>query len=125
MKAFAAACVVGSALAFQTGAGGPAFPDSWSANEVITSSQGGAKGVSYFDKQKQRTALVSEFDVSITDYKANGGQGKQYSIRVYADKKGGPLVRHCEGWCDPSVPEVCDNIDRFVATGKYFLKYCF
>ena len=41
----------------------------------------------------------------ITDFNADDGEGKQYFIRTY----GG--ARHCQFWCTPDVPFVCDSDD--------------
>ena len=87
----------------------PTFPKMWHAFETITNFNGqhGSAEV-YFDETNQREAAFSNtsaYGLVITDYKANGGDGKVYYIKIY----GG--ARHCMLWCEPDTPTICDAGD--------------
>jgi hypothetical protein len=62
--------------------------------------------------------------VIITDY-SGGGQGKEYHIKIYKkDLKNHTIVRHCQEWCVPDTPTLCDMSDSlcqppYVHKGKY------
>jgi len=88
---------------------GPAFPPIWSATEAITGRGGSGTLQVWFDQHNQTEVAYNENQKTwfLTDWKANGGQGKVYTLTVY----GNPPVRHCKGWCEPTVPEVCDAAD--------------
>jgi hypothetical protein len=93
-----------------------------------------AAGLSYFDAKGQREAFIAdrtakgggEWDVIITDYSdPKWEQGKEYHIRIYNQGfKNKTKVRHCEEWCEPQTPTLCDMFDslcqpEYISKGKY------
>eukprot|EP00045_Choanoeca_perplexa_P006664 m.57397 g.57397 ORF g.57397 m.57397 type:complete len:244 (-) comp13724_c0_seq7:1097-1828(-) len=95
----------------------PVFPDRWQAVEqtvvVEGPSRGGGTGLSHFDGPNQRAASTnltgSMYDVIITDFTA-GTDGRTYYIRTYGGE------RHCQFWCEPDVPEICDVADSLCSS---------
>jgi hypothetical protein len=45
------------------------------------------------------------YDTIITDY-TQGEDGRTYYIRTYGGE------RHCQFWCEPDTPEICEIDDR-------------
>ena len=85
----------------------------WQAQEDIMVISGNQKqvgtSVSHFDGPNNRTALTnvthSMYDTIITNWNENDNMGKVYYIRTYGGE------RHCQFWCPPTVPVVCDAAD--------------
>ena len=110
MKIYCALLGAATSLAVAAGQTPPIFPDVWSADEFITLPNG-QKGTikSYTDVPNQINAEYSNSstcDITITNWKENGGDGKAYCVQVDGSGK-----RTCQGWCAPSVPVVCDAAD--------------
>ena len=114
----------------------PVFPLKWSAHEQGLISQGKVSrttgGLSYFDGPSKKEAYIKDkgaagaWDVIITDYSdPKWKQGKEYHIRIFNKGfKNHTLVRHCEEWCEPTTPEICDMFDSFcqpeyISKGKF------
>ncbi|EGD72551.1 hypothetical protein PTSG_00575 [Salpingoeca rosetta] len=91
----------------------PTYPIRWQATENIVLHAGAQKqvgtSVSHFDGPNNRTAITnathSMYDTIITNWNENHGEGKVYYIRTYGGE------RHCQFWCPPTVPFVCDAAD--------------
>eukprot|EP01147_Barroeca_monosierra_P000675 gene675-3975_t len=90
----------------------PTFPIRWQSNEKLLLISGIQKQfaslVSHFDGPNNRTAVTNStgfYDTLITNWNENGGMGKVYYIRTYGGE------RHCQFWCPPTVPYVCDAAD--------------
>eukprot|EP00045_Choanoeca_perplexa_P005065 m.43209 g.43209 ORF g.43209 m.43209 type:complete len:245 (-) comp12911_c0_seq4:129-863(-) len=95
----------------------PVFPNQWTAFESgVVTDQGQkqeASFYSYFDGINNLTANTnithSQFDTVVSDYSYNPRypEGREYFIRTYQG------ARHCQFWCTPNYPEICDVQDSF------------
>jgi hypothetical protein len=114
----------------------PTFPVRWSAHESTEVKQGVLKsktsGMSYFDGPNKKEVYMKDkgsagaWDVIISDYSnPKFPQGQEFHIKIYRKgPKNATLVRHCQEWCLPSTPTVCDMFDSlcqppYVSKGKY------
>lgn len=91
----------------------PTYPFRWQSMEHTTLVAGIQKesntAVSHFDGPNNRTALTnvthSMYDTIITKWNGYQGLGQTFYIRTYGGE------RHCQFWCPPTVPVVCDASD--------------
>jgi len=106
----------------------PVWPTNWVASEastiqLVNGQTARTSAISYFDGTNNRTASTnitgSQFDTIVTDYDADGGQGKVYYFRTYGTKKDPTPVRHCQFWCTPTGGGIPCNQDDSLCSFDY------